>query len=59
MLVSTNIDFKTYYSSKIFELEMVQKMCKVLNILNEYCPVFIRDKINAVISLYTNELNID
>ncbi len=56
-MVSTNIDFATFYEGKLEELECVKSMYKVLAMFADYAKEsYFRDKVTAIVSIYTGEV---
>jgi hypothetical protein len=56
-LVSTNFDFATHFKGELNELDQVIQMKKVLALFADYAKeAFYRDKITAIISVYTGEI---
>lgn len=59
LLVSTNVDFDKFYPKdgpELAQTEVIKNMNLLLNILKGYVKSGLRDKINAIRSLYAGEI---
>lgn len=56
-LVSINFDFATHFEGELKDQEPVLQMYKVLALYADYSKeVFLRDKVTAIISVYTGDI---
>lgn len=57
LLVSTNFEFEKYYEGEeLHDEELVKNMLQVLDVLRSYCTSELRDKLGAVMSVYSGSI---